>query len=92
MVEIKKDDTKTLIALVSQEIDRVGEARKKHGFYDSGHFYNLIDIHNKLLATPLDEEPALLLYWPTSEAGNRSLGHTSSLAQWTTWLSSANGG
>ena len=59
MVEIKKHDTKTLIGLVSEEIDRVGEARKKHGFYDSGYFYHLIDIPNKLLATPLDEEPIL---------------------------------
>ncbi len=42
MVEIKKQDTKTLIALVTQEIDRVGEARKKHGFCDSGYFYQLI--------------------------------------------------
>ena len=57
MVELKKHNTKALIALVSQEIDRVGEARKKQGFYDSGHFYHLIDIRNKLLATPLDEEP-----------------------------------
>ena len=57
MVEIKKQDIKTLIAVVSQEIDRVGEAKKKYGFYDSGHFYHLIDIRNKLMATPLDEEP-----------------------------------
>jgi len=27
------------------------------GFYDSGYFYHLIDIRNKLMATPLDEEP-----------------------------------
>ena len=59
MVELKKDDIKTLIALVSQEIDRIGEAREKHGFYDPGYFYQLIDIRNKLLATPLDEEPIL---------------------------------
>ena len=56
-VELKKHKTKTLIALVSQEIDRVGEARKEYGFYESGHFYQLIDIRNKLMATPLDEEP-----------------------------------
>ena len=59
MLELKKQDIKTLIGLVSQEIDRVGEAREKHGFYDSGHFYHLIDIRNKLMATPLDKEPAL---------------------------------
>ena len=58
MVELKKHDIKTLIGLVSEEIDRVGEARKKHGFYDSGHFYQLIDIHNKLLAMPFGEEPS----------------------------------
>ena len=57
MVELKKHDIQTLIALVSEEIDRVGEARKKQGFYDSGYFYHLIDIRNKLLAVPLDKEP-----------------------------------
>lgn len=56
MVELKKDDVRTLIALVSQEIDRVGEAKKKHGFCDPGYFYHLIDIRNKLMVTPLDEE------------------------------------
>ena len=59
MVELKKQDIKTLIALVSGEIDRIGEARKKHGFCDSGYFYHLIDIRNKLMATPLDKEPIL---------------------------------
>ena len=59
MVELKKDDIKMLIGLVSGEIDRVGEARKKHGFCDSGYFYHLVDIRNKLMATPLDEEPIL---------------------------------
>jgi len=58
VVELKKHDTKTLIALVSQEIDRVGEARKKQGFYDSGYFYHLIDIRNRLLAMPFGEEPS----------------------------------
>ena len=59
MVELKKDDAKTLIGLVSEEIDKVGEARRKQGFHDSDHFYHLIDIRNKLLAMPLDEEPPL---------------------------------
>jgi len=59
MVELKKQDIKTLIGLVSGEIDRVGEAREKHGFCDSGYFYQLIDIRNRLMATPLDEEPIL---------------------------------
>jgi len=58
VVELKKHDTKTLIALVSQEIDRVSEAREKHGFYDPGYFYHLIDIRNKLLAMPFGEEPS----------------------------------
>ena len=58
MVELKKHDTKTLIGLVSGEIDRVGEARKRHGFYDPGYFYQLIDIRNKLLAMPFGEEPS----------------------------------
>ncbi len=59
MVELKKNDIKTLIGLVSEEIDRVGEAKKKHGFYDSGYFYHLIDIPNKLLAMPLDEKATI---------------------------------
>ncbi|MBA7470172.1 hypothetical protein ES707_05450 [subsurface metagenome] len=59
MVELKKQDIKTLLALVSQEIDRIGEAGEKHGFYDPGYFYHLIDVRNRLLAMPLDEEPAL---------------------------------
>ena len=58
MVELKKHDTKTLIALVSQEIDRVGESREKYGFCDSGHFYHLIDIRNKLMAMPFGEKPS----------------------------------
>jgi len=58
VVELKKQDTKTLIGLVSQEIDIVGEAKKKYGFYDSGYFYQLIDIRNKLLAMPFGEEPS----------------------------------
>jgi len=59
VVGLKKHDIRTLIGLVSQEIDRVGEAREKHGFYDSGYFYQLIDIRNKLLAMPFDKEPPL---------------------------------
>ena len=57
MVELKKHDTKTLKGLVSGEIDRVGEARERHCFYDPGYFYHLIDIRNKLLAMPFAEEP-----------------------------------
>jgi len=58
VVELKRRDIKTLIALVSQEIDRIGAAREKHGFYDSSHFYQLIDMRNKLLAMPSGEEPS----------------------------------
>jgi len=58
VVELKKYDIKTLIDLISEEIDRVGEVKEKRGFYDSGYFYHLIDIRNKLLAMPLDEEPS----------------------------------
>ena len=57
-VELKKHDIKTLIGLVSEEIDRVGEAKTKHSFYDSGYFYHLIDIRNRLLAMPFGEEPS----------------------------------
>ena len=59
MVELKKDDIKMLIGLVSGEIDRVAESREKYGFCDPGYLYQLIDIRNKLMATPLDEEPIL---------------------------------
>ena len=41
-VESKKHKTKTLIALVSQEIDRVGEVRKKYKFYAPASFCHLI--------------------------------------------------
>ena len=58
MVELKKHDIKTLIGLVSEETDRIGEAKEKHGFYDSGYFYQLIDIRNKLMAMPFGEEPS----------------------------------
>ena len=58
-VELDKNSIKTLIGLVSVEIDRLGEAKEKYGFYDPGYFYKLVDIRNKLMATPLDEEPPL---------------------------------
>lgn len=53
-VELKKNDIKTLISLVSQEIDRIGEVKEKHGCRDPCYFYHLIDIRNKLLTLPLD--------------------------------------
>ena len=59
MIELKKHDIKMLLDLVSEETDRVGEAKKKHGFYDSGYFHHLIDMRNKLMARSLDEEPTL---------------------------------
>ena len=58
MIELKKNDTKALIGLVSKEIDRVGEARRRYGFYAPSHFYQLIDIRNKLLTMPFGEEPS----------------------------------
>jgi len=58
MVELKRHDIKTLIGLVTEQIDRVGEAKEKHGFCDLGYFYHLVDIRNKLMAMPLDEELA----------------------------------
>ena len=42
MVGLKKHDIKALIGLVSEQIDRVGEAKEKQGFYDSGYFYHLL--------------------------------------------------
>ena len=55
-VELKKNDVKTLISLVTEEIDRVGEVKEKYGFYDPGYFYHLVDMRNRLMAMPLDEE------------------------------------
>jgi len=59
-VELKKNDIKTLIGLVTrridQEIGRVGNAKENFGFYDLGYFYHLIDIRNKLLAMPSGTE------------------------------------
>ena len=56
IVELKRDDIGSLISLVSQEIDRVGEAKEKYGCCDPSYFYHLVDIRNKLLAVPLDTE------------------------------------
>ena len=36
MVELEKNDVKTLISLVTEEIDRVGEVKEKYGFYRPG--------------------------------------------------------
>ena len=55
-VELNKDDIKMLVNLVTAEIDKVGEAKEKHGFGDLGYFYHLVDIRNKLLCTPLSED------------------------------------
>ena len=55
-VELKKQDVKTLISLVTEEIDRVGEVKEKNGFNDPAYFYRLVDIRNRLMAMPLVEE------------------------------------
>ena len=55
-VELDKNSIKTLIGLITVEIDRVGEAKEKYGFYDPGYFYKLVDIRSKLMAMPLTEE------------------------------------
>ena len=34
----------------------MGEVKEKYGFYDPGYFYHLVDIRNRLMAMPLDEE------------------------------------
>ena len=52
MVELRERDIKTLIGLITEEIDRVAEAREKHGVYDLAYFFHLVDIRNKLLALP----------------------------------------
>jgi len=55
-VELDKNSIKTLIGLITVEIDRLGEAKEKYGFYDPGYFYKLVDIRSKLMAMPLAEE------------------------------------
>jgi len=58
-VGFKQNDIKTLINLVTSEIDRVGEAREKHGFSNPSYFYHLVDIRNRLLAmSPTSAKPA----------------------------------
>ena len=57
MSELKKHDAKTLISMVTLEMDRLGEAKEKCGCGDPGYFYHLIDIRNRLMALPLDAEP-----------------------------------
>ncbi|GAH42735.1 unnamed protein product [marine sediment metagenome] len=55
-VELDKNSIKTLIGLITVEIERVGEAKEKYGFYDPGYFYKLVDIRSKLMAMPLAGE------------------------------------
>ncbi len=55
--ELKKHDVKTLISMVTLEIDRLGEAKEKCGCGDPGCFYHLIDIRNRLMVLPQDAEP-----------------------------------
>ena len=55
--ELRKHDIKTLISLVTLEIDRLGEEKEKCGCHDPCYFYHLIDMRNKLMAMPLDGEP-----------------------------------
>ena len=56
MVELKKRDVRMLIRLVTDEIDRMAKVKEKYSFYDEGYFNHLVDIRNKLVAMPLDEE------------------------------------
>jgi len=55
--KLKKHDVKTLISVVTPELDRLGEEKEKCGCGDPGCFYRLIDIRNRLMALPLDAEP-----------------------------------
>jgi len=56
VVELKRNDVKTLIGLVTEELGRVGEVKDKYGFCDPGYFYPMVDIRNRLMAMPLDTE------------------------------------
>jgi len=54
--KLRKHDVKTLIGLLTLEMDRLGEAKEKCGCGDPSYFYHLIDIRNKLLTLPSDAE------------------------------------
>jgi len=54
--KLRERDVKTLIGLLTLEIDRLGEAKEKCGCGDPGYFYHLIDIRNRLLTLPSDAE------------------------------------
>ena len=58
VVELTSPDIKILIGLVTEEIERIAEARKRKGFYDLGDFYHLVDVRNRLLTMPAGEEPS----------------------------------
>jgi len=55
--KLRERDVKTLIGLLTLEIDRLGEAKEKCGCGDPSYFYHLIDIRNRLLTFPSDAEP-----------------------------------
>ena len=48
-VRLEENDIKTLISLVTREIDRVGEPEDERGFYDPTYSHHLVDIRDKLL-------------------------------------------
>ena len=56
MVELKERDIQTLISLVTEELDREGRAKENRGFRDPAYFYHLMDMRNRLLTLPFDEE------------------------------------
>jgi len=56
VVELTSPDIKILVGLVTEEIERIAEARERNGFYDLGFFYHLVDVRNRLLAMPVNEE------------------------------------
>lgn len=58
-IELKKNDIKTLKSLVTQEIDRIGEAKERYGLGDLSYFYHLVDMRNNLLAMTFDTEVPL---------------------------------
>ena len=47
--ELKQRDMGLLVKLLTSEMDRVGEAKRKNGFRDLAYFYHLVDMRNKVL-------------------------------------------
>lgn len=55
-VQLKENDIKTLISLVTERIDGVADVREKYGFYAPGYLLRLVDMRNRLKSMLSGEE------------------------------------